>query len=85
MRTDETFMGVPIGYVKCYADMFDCMSRAVQQRVVTNDSIFDTSIYVLQGRLEGIAIAWYSNNGEREDTDDVLRAAALEWIAQRRE
>lgn len=81
-------MGVPVAFVTTYAATLDQMSRAVQQQVRAEGverRILDRSIQILQGRLEGIALAWYEMDGGRARSDDKLRSAVYSWRVEQHE
>lgn len=65
--------------IRLYHDVMQQMSRAVAQHATSTDAeerlIVGRAIRVLQGRLEGVGLAWYVLHGDREESEDELRSA----------
>lgn len=79
-------MGVPVAFVSTYAHTMSQISSALQAYVRSHGAerlIFGHALRTLQGRLEGIGLAWYVMNGEHSRSDEQLMEAALAWRATR--
>lgn len=80
MSDTETLTADEDRLVTLYHDMLMQMSRAVSQHAsatgIEEQMIVGTAIRVLQGRLEGVGLAWYVLHGEDDAAEDRLRALA---------
>lgn len=83
----ELIEGIPGPIVRTYSVLMDQASRLVQQiEGARRDGdtlwqrVYEAALRAVQHRLEGIALAWYSLNGELEDSDERLRVAALSIV-----
>lgn len=72
---------VRMALIMLYADMLDQMERAVAQHeraapLSLEKAVVGTAMRVLQGRLEGVGLVWYTLHGNDDECEDELRLAA---------
>lgn len=82
----EVIDGIPGPLVRIYAVLLGCSSRCMRQigaARTTNDALrlhlYETALGALTHRMEGVALAWYALNGEDDESDNQLRAAAMRF------
>lgn len=80
------FLGVPLSFIHLHVDLRDQLSRAAaqhvrcqQQSLVYEAELMGRVMLVLQGRIEGVHLAWFEQNDQKPDSDEQLNRAAELW------